>query len=171
MSFHIEIEPYQGIEARDPDDTTVSEAIESVYRGGAAVRIHMSPRAWSRLPLSGGISDIYDDIIRMLECLEQGLYPFKISFLCSTFTAIWRFFEANGVLTIRTSWTAVDGRFDEREVRDAQFNDAVTQLVVEKKAFVAEWQKLASQIKRDLTSAGYDEHLDGFEYLKSIDAA
>jgi hypothetical protein len=169
MSFRIEMEPCRGLEARDPEDTTTSEAIESVYRAGPAVCIHMGPRTWARLPVSGGISDIYNDIIRILERLGLGVYPFEISFLCSSFTARWRFSESNGVLTIGTSWTAVDGRFNGREVRDAQFNDAVSRFVVEKQAFVAEWRKLARQLKRDLLSAGYGGRLNDLGYLESLD--
>lgn len=169
MSFRIEIEPYQELGVRDPEDTTTSEAIESVYSGGPAACIHISPRTWARLPVSGGISDIYNDMIRMLERLELGVYPFEISFLCSSFTAIWRFFESNGVLTIRTSWTTVNGSSNGCEVRDAQFNDVVSQIVVEKAAFAAEWRSLARQLKRDLLSAGYGGHLTDFEYLELLD--
>lgn len=169
MSFRIEIESYRELRDRDPEDTTTSEAIESVYGGGPAVRIHMAPRTWARLPVSGGISDIYNDMTRMLERLELGGDPFEVSFLCSSFTAIWRFFESKGVLTIRTSWTVVDGSSNGCEVRDARFNDVVSQFEVEKDAFVAEWRKLAMQLKRDLLSAGYDSRLEDFEYLESLD--
>lgn len=169
MSFRIEIEPYRELGVWDPEDTTTSEAIESVYRGGPAVCIHMGPRTWARLPVSGGVSDIYNDIIRMLERLELGAYPFEISFLCSSFTALWRFFESNDVLTIRTSWTAVNGSSNGCEFRDAQFNDVVSQIVVEKAAFVAEWRSLARQLKRDLLSAGYGGRLNDFECLELLD--
>lgn len=166
MDFQIEIEPYQRLDSMDPEDTTASEAIETLYRSGPAVRIHMGPRTWATLRVSGGVSDIFNDIIRMLKRLDQGVYPFEVSFLCSSFTAIWKFSESNGVLTIKTLWTAVVGMANGSEVRGAQFNDAVTQLVVEKKAFVAEWRKLVAQISRDLSSAGYGGRLDDFDCLE-----
>lgn len=169
MTFRIEMEPYQGLDVMDPEDTTTSEAIESVYRAGPAVRIHMGPRTWSRLPVSGGVSDILNDTIRMLKRIEIGGYPFDVSFLCNSFTAIWRFSESNGILTIKTLWTAAVGMSNGREVRDAQFNDAVTQIVVDKEAFVAEWRKLLKQVKCDLLSAGYGGRLDDFEYLELLD--
>lgn len=169
MSFRIEIEPYRELGVREPEYTTTSEAIESIYSGGPAVYIHMGPRTWARLPVSGGISDIYSYMIRMLERLELGVYPFEISFLCSSFTAIWRFFESNGVLTIRTSWTTVDGSSNDCEVRDAQFNNVISQIAVKKAAFVAEWRSLARQLKCDLLSVGYGGHLNDFEYLELLD--
>ncbi len=169
MCFLIEIEPHQGLEARDPEDSTVSEAIETAYRAGPAVRVHMATGAWASLPVSGGVSDIYDDIVRMLKGLELGVYPFEASFLCSSFTAVWRFTESNGVLTIRTLWTAVDGTSDGHKTRAARFNNTVAQVVVEKQKFVAEWRSLLAQIKRGLLSVGYGNYLDNFDYLERLD--
>jgi hypothetical protein len=168
MDFLIEMEPYERLDVRDPEDSTTSEAIESVYRAGPAVRIHMAPQTWATLPVEGGVSDIYSDLVRMLKNLEMGVYPFEITFLCSCFTAIWRFSDSNGVLTIRTSWTAVNGVSNGREIRHANFNDEVSQFVVEKETFVAEWRNLLGQIKCELLSAGYDSSLDNFEYLEQL---
>jgi hypothetical protein len=169
MYFLIDVEPYQRLDVRDPEDSTVSEAIESVYRAGPAVRIHMAPGTWIRLPMSGGVSDIYNDVIRMLRNLEQGVYPFEITFLCSSFTAIWRFSESTGVLAIGTSWSAVDGTSNGSEIRDACFNHAISQIVVQKQKFVTEWQKLLTTIKHDLLYAGYGSNLGNFEYLEQFD--
>ena len=168
MSFRIEVEQYRALGARDPEDTTTTEAIESVYSGGPEVRLIMGPQAWVRLPMSGGISDIYKSIVRMLEYIEAGVYPFEISFLSSSFTAKWLISESSGILTIKTVWIVVDGYFNGRRIRDARFSDAVSRIVVEKAAFVAEWQNLAKRVKGDLLSAGYGDDLGGFEYLRTL---
>ncbi len=133
------------------------------------MRLHVGPQTWARLPISGGISDIYKSIVTMLESIERGVYPFEISFLCSSFTARWSLSESNGVLNIRTAWTAVNGYSNGREIGNAQFNDVAPRIVVERATFVAEWQDLARRLKRDLLSAGYDDRLGGFEYLKSLE--
>ena len=128
----------------------------------------MAAQTWVRLPVGVGVSDIYDDLVWMLKKLELGVDAFEVQFLCHCFTAIWRFSDSNGVLTIRTSWTAVIGISNGREIRDAYFNDEVSQFVVEKMTFVAEWRKLLGQIKCDLLSAGYDSSLGDFEYLEQL---
>ena len=173
MSFRIEMEPYKTLGVRDPEDTTVSEAIESVYRPGPAVRgpkirIHLTRQTWVTVPVEGGVSDIYNDLVWMLKKLEQGVDPLEVRFLCSCFTAIWRFSESNGALTIRTSWTSVIGTSNGCEIRDAHFNNDVSQFVVNKKTFVAEWRRLLGRIKCDLLRAGYDSRLDNFEYLEQV---
>ena len=80
MNFRIEIEPYQGLEAMDPEDTTTSEAIETVYRWGPAVHMHFGPQIWATLSISGEVSDIYNDIRYMLKSLALGRYPFERAF-------------------------------------------------------------------------------------------
>ncbi|MGC4064585.1 MAG: hypothetical protein QM784_08065 [Polyangiaceae bacterium] len=102
----------------------------------------MTNRAFARLTVGGGISDIYNDVVWMLKRLELGPCPFEVSFLCSCFTATWRIGEVSGILTIGASWSAVVGRINGIEVEERYFNDALPQFTVEKKAFVAEWHKL-----------------------------
>lgn len=168
MHFSIDTEACNELGSKDPEDSTTSEAIESAYRHGSAVRINFGEQTWARLPVSGGVSDIYDDIIRMLKRLEVDAYPFELSFLCSCFTAIWRFSASNGSLTIDMRWTAVDGTARGCVVRNSRFNDVASQLVVDKQVFISAWRTLLSQLKRDLLSVGYDRHLDNFEYLDSL---
>jgi hypothetical protein len=168
MSFRIEIESFHTQTDYDPEDTTVSEAIETVYREGPGVRIHMGPGTWVSLPTYGGISDIYSYIVRMLTRIEVGVYPFDIYFLSSGFTTIWSFHESAGILTILISWTAVNGVFNGRSVMNAQFNDVVPQLVIEKELFVNEWQGLLRKVKCNLLSAGYANRLSDFEYMASL---
>jgi hypothetical protein len=169
MTFRIEIEPNGRLEAKDHEDTTTAEAIETVYREGPVVHIHMGSRAYARLTIGGGISDIYNDIVWMLKRLELGPCPFEVSFLCSCFTATWRIGEASGVLAIGTSWSAVVGRVDGIEVDERQFNDALPQFTVEKQSFVAEWHRLLRKLKHDLLSAGYGGWLENFQYLDRLD--
>jgi hypothetical protein len=169
MIFRIEIEPNGRLEAIDPEDTTTAEAIETVYREGPAVYIHMGDRACARLTVGGGISDIYNDVVRMLKRLELDSSPFEVSFLCSCFTAIWRINEVSGVLTIGASWSAVVGSVNGVEVEERHFNDVLPCFTVEKKEFVAEWHKLLRKVKCDLLSVGYDGRLENFEYLERLD--
>lgn len=168
MPFSIDTESSQSLQPMDPEDSTTSEAIESVYGHGSAVRIHFGEKAFARLPFSGGVSDIYDDVVRMLKRLTGGNDPFSISFLCSCFTTIWRFSESTELLTIEMRWTAVDGNFENRDVRNARFNEVASHLVVEKGEFVSAWHALLSQVRADLLKAGYDGRLANFEYLDSL---
>jgi hypothetical protein len=104
----------------------------------------------------------------MLTRIEVGVYPFDIYFLSSGFTTIWSFHESAGILTILISWTAVNGVFNGRSVMNAQFNDVVPQLVIEKELFVNEWQGLLRKVKCNLLSAGYANRLSDFEYMASL---
>jgi hypothetical protein len=167
MPFSIHTEPSPRLEPMDPEDSTISEAIESVYGHGSAVRLHFGEKASARLPLSGGVSDIYDDVVRMLKRLEVGSDPFNISFLCSCFTTIWRF-SGSELLTIDMRWTAVDGTFESRDFSNARFNEVANRLVVERDEFVSAWHALLSQLRADLLKAGYDGRLANFEYLDSL---
>jgi hypothetical protein len=168
MPFSIDIESAQELQRLDPGDSTTSEAIESIYGHGSAIRINFGENAVARLPMAGGVSDIYNDIIRMLNRLDLDIYPFQISFLCSCFTAIWSFSAPTELLTIKMRWTAIDGMFQDREFRNERFNDVAGQLVVDKKVFISSWHSLLLQIKRDLLSAGYTRQLENFEYLNSL---
>jgi hypothetical protein len=159
VPFRIEIMPYRRLRERDPEDSTVSEAIETLYVEGPEVLLHfsVSTRAWLRM--SGGVSDIYKDIVWMLKTLEAGTFPFEQSFLCSYFTAVWTFSETKGLLEVETAWTSVRGYSGSELVADWSFNDVVPSFVVDKAAFVAEWLTLLDVIHRDLRATGYADLL------------
>lgn len=161
--FRVELHRSEALRPRDPDDSTVAEAIESIYPHEAFVRIRLTVDASVQLPVSGGVSDIYNDLATMLTRLEIGDVPFDTSFLCSCFTAKWSVSEsAGGELHVRTSWTSVIGDHDGREIRDAAFNEIVPQLVVRKDEFIDAWRGLLSTLERDLLAAGYGSELAGF---------
>lgn len=170
MSFRIEIDPLRELGALDPDDTTISEAIESVYcRSDQVVRIYMGAGAWAELPVWGGVSDVFGDVVGMLRRLELGADLVDVSFLCSCFSAVWQISESRGVLSVRTAWTEVVGMLDGRRVSSAQFGQVVARFDVDKGVFVAEWRKLLGRIVHGLLLAGYGGRLDGLERLRSTE--
>jgi len=149
---------------RDKEDTTVSEAISTIYKSDEDWMLTIY---WfeHELLLDGiMIGDIYNDLIKMLQSLQANEQVFTVSFLDSGFTAIWNIELENDQLTIDARWTTVTSK-------DPQTREKIRKLPVlrlQKNDFVDNWNRLLSIVKEDLLSTGYSNQLKGFEYLDSL---
>ncbi|EGI1937926.1 hypothetical protein K7N57_000722 [Salmonella enterica] len=147
----------------DEEDTTVSEAIDSIYVEYTHDIVFKWNNHETRLDRKGDISEIYNDIILMLKLLsDKNNKKFSISFLSSTFTAIWDFSIDMDMLSIRAKWITVSFLND----RD---DEGLYVLNIPVNVFISEWNKLLRIIRDDLIKCGYDESLEGFSYLECIE--
>jgi hypothetical protein len=148
----------------DKEDTTVSEAISTIYRQDDDWMLTIN---WfdHELFLDGSmIGDIYNDIVKMLRAIEANESGFTIFFLDSGFTVAWNIEVENEELMIDASWTSVVSE-------DSQILEKLRKLPtlrIQKSEFFASWSRLLSIIKEDLSASGYSNRLKGFEYLDSL---
>ena len=147
----------------DYDDETVAEAIHSTYPDYS----YDISLWWNDfvIPLDrrGDISEMYNDIIFMLNALKRNEKELSISFLSSTFTAKWYIQVESENLRILPKWITIE--FSNHQPCD---NKEGTILIVPTLEFINEWNNLLRIIKNDLIKVGYSENLEGFNYLKTL---
>ena len=149
---------------RDKEDTTVSEAISTIYKSDEDWMLTIYWFEYELLLDGIMIGDIYNDLVKMLKSLQANEQVFTVSFLDSGFTAIWNIELENDQLTIDARWTTVTSK-------DPQTSEKLRKLPVlrlQKNDFVDNWNRLLSIVKEDLLSTGYSNQLKGFEYLDSL---
>lgn len=161
--FRIKINNEVSLGKIDYDDETVCEAIHSTYP-----EYHYDiSLIWNdfviQLDRRGDISEMYNDIIRMLNALKRNEKDFSISFLSSTFTAQWSIHVESENLRILPKWITVS--FSDLQPYDNQQNSI---LIVPTVEFINEWNNLLKIIKDDLIKVGYNENLEDFYYLKTL---
>ncbi|MET3035877.1 hypothetical protein ABXT08_07245 [Chryseobacterium sp. NRRL B-14859] len=150
----------------DFEDITVSEAISTIYNYSKDFIIFINWNGF-KLPIDGvGFSQIYNDIIIMLEELEEGC-DFSVNFLDSGFTAIWKFTTKGHFIDVEAEWVDIASYGYEKTTIE-ELEKVSNVITVNKREFIKEWNSLLKIIKDDLINAGYDETLDGFEYLKAL---
>lgn len=149
----------------DSEDTTVSEAIYTIYLDYS----DSFTLNWNNylVPLSkkGDLSEIYNDIIKMLVLIKTNKEKeFYINFLSSTFTAKWDFtLYKSEQIRINAKWNS-NSIFSNKIINEIDPN--LYQVLVNKTHFVNEWDNLLRNLKRDLKAVGYTDSLDGFSYLQ-----
>lgn len=147
----------------DPDDETVSEAIFSTYSDYTYDILLMWNELVIPLDRRGDLSEIYNDIVFMLDSLKKNKRDFIVSFLSSTFTAKWHIQFEGEFLKISPKWITVT--FSGKQPSD---NQKMNRLLVRKIDFINEWNALLKVIKQDLTRVGYNKNLKGFDYLNTL---
>lgn len=162
--FSIEVLDDFVLGEKDEEDISVSEAIESIY----VEYTHDIVLNWNehitRLDRKGDISEMYNDIIRMLNALtDRNKKSFSVSFLSSTFTAIWDFVIDANMLNIKAKWITVSFLDD-----SSGDSDNLYSLNIPIDIFISEWNKLLLILRNDLVKCGYNESLEGFSYLKNL---
>ncbi|MFZ4929414.1 hypothetical protein [Chryseobacterium sp. Mn2064] len=166
--FKIEFNTTTELGEIDTEDTSVSEAIWSIHPYyDNDVFIHWKDYQ-IELDKRGTISDIYNDLIYLLDELNAGNTQFTSSFLCSGFTAYWHFRVEKNRITISPQFFEVaikhnDGYLDMKEIRQLDLN-----IEIGFDHFISEWNNLLKSIKDDLLKVGYTEDLENFEYLKNL---
>ncbi|MGH1517939.1 hypothetical protein [Chryseobacterium sp. JK1] len=166
--FKIEFNTTTELGKIDTEDTSVGEAIWTIhpyYENDVFIQ-------WKgyqiELDKRGTISDIYNDLIYLLDELQAGNPQFTISFLCSGFTAYWHFRVEKNVITIHPQFFEVaikrnDDYLDMKEIRQLDLD-----IEIGFDHFISEWNKLLKSIKDDLLKVGYTEDLENFEYLRNL---
>ncbi|AYN04403.1 hypothetical protein [Flavobacterium sp. 140616W15] len=155
----------------DEDDETVGEAIESSF-GNYDTDVFIYWNSYIiYLNKKCDISDIYNDIIKMILCLkENNTENIAINFLSSNFTAKWDFSIKKDFIAVTPRWINVSLEYEGKMI-DIQDLHSIREdiiLNIDIKSFIDEWNNLLLNIKKHLISIGYNNNLEGFEYLESI---
>ena len=151
----------------DLEDQDTSEAIYSIYKADYDFMIFI---CWNgfHIPMDGSsLSQIYNDVVDMLEFIAMGEQDFWISFLDTGFTAVWYFSVKNEEIKIKAEWTDIAPyHYENRRVENLrEVSDIV---MINKNSFINEWNNLLRIVKNDLVSVGYDNHLERFDYLNNL---
>lgn len=151
----------------DREDSTVSEAIYTIYPDYS----DSFTLNWNKylIPLSkkGDLSEIYNDLVNILTLIKtDNAKAFYINFLSSTFTAKWNFiiYKTDQII-INAKWYS-NSIFRNRIITAS--DPDLYQVLVNKHHFVKAWDTLLRNLKRDLKTVGYTNRLDGYNYLDSL---
>lgn len=148
--FKMEIERPVNLGCFDPDDTTLSEAIYSIYSDvGGYVTLN-----WNGCDLSisfNALSEMCKDIVDMLKRINVGK-SFIQNFLCSEFTAEWDIQVSDENLKIKAKWTDVA----ERNVSEKKLRDVSNIINVNRENFINTWTGLLDIVEYDLKKMGYE---------------
>ncbi|MGE8512462.1 MAG: hypothetical protein ACN6N7_07145 [Chryseobacterium culicis] len=152
----------------DPEAQDTSEAIYTIYKADYDFMIFI---CWNgfHIPVDGSsLSQIYSDVVNMLEFIKIGEHDFWVSFLGSCFTAVWYFSIKNEEIEIKAEWTDIAPyHYENRRVENLrEVSDVV---IINKNNFINEWDNILRMIKNDLLSVGYNSRLEGFYYLNDLD--
>jgi len=147
----------------DDDDETVAEAIYSTYSDYT----YDISLVWNNfiIPLDrrGDISEMYNDIVLMLNALKRNESAVSVSFFSSMFTAKWCIHVEDENLEISPKWITVS--FSGQQPCGNEKSNALAVPIVD---FINEWDDLLRVIKDDLMKVGYGEDLEGFYYLTTL---
>jgi hypothetical protein len=164
--FFIEITRPVKLGIKDPEDTTVSEAIESIYsNAGRMINMHWNDFV---IPLFGySLGDIYYNIINILNDIKSGKSFFTENFLDAVFTAKWVCEIRNDMIKITAHWTTI-ANLEKEDITIDKLKQVSNVVLVDLEEFTSGWKKLLRIIKEDLITVGYDNTLEGFEYLEKL---
>lgn len=165
--FEIVTEGKSSLRNFDLEDSTVAEAISTVYKNDDVFKIYLNWNGFY-IPLDGvSFSNIYNDVIHMLESIEMGEIKFSNTFLDSCFTAKWESELINNNIKITAFWTDI-ASYGKENTTVEKLREVSNTVLVSQQDFVTNWKNLLRVIKEDLIRAGYDSALDGFEYLDRL---
>lgn len=133
----------------DSEDSTVSEAIYSIYpiQDGTIVL------NWNGCEINlalNSLSDFYTDIVNMLESISLNK-PFTQYFLCSAFTAEWLFDFQDNELKITAHWISIGGG----EATERKLHKVPNVIFIKRNLFISLWDNLLQTVMSDLYIKGY----------------
>lgn len=147
-------------------DSSVSEALNTIYTHDYDFMIFINWNGFN-IPMDGvGFSQIYSDIIMMLEELEEE-YNFSINFLDTGFTAVWNFTTEGDFLKVEAEWVDI-ASYGYENTTVEELEKVSNIVTINKSKFMNEWNSLLKIVKTDLLKAGYKNTLEGFEYLEAL---
>jgi len=159
--FKIEISERESYLKRDIEDSSISEALETIYQGNANFDI-----IWNKITIHVSLDSdmcmIIFDIKRMFKELKKNKTEgtFTISWGSPSFFTQWDFEVKEKILIIDSYWTTVNGNMNSLRKPNNK------KIIVDKDYFLEEWRKVLSVIKEDLLKAGYNEtNIEDFQFL------
>jgi hypothetical protein len=164
--FYIEILRPAYLGEKDSEDSTVAEAIETIYsNAGRMITIH-----WNgfNIPLFGSsVSDIFYNAISILRSIEMKKKYFTENFLSPVFTTRWFFDINDDCVKITAEWITI-ANLESENITIDKLNEVSNIVEVGVQQFVDMWKNFLSVIKSDLLTVGYGYELSGFEFLKKL---
>lgn len=152
-AFKLLLPPHVELCEIDPEDSTLSEALQTIYANSTRDLLQMH---WNghilKLGLNAEIADIIGDIIKMMQGLQKR-EAFTIYWGSSSFFATWKFSVDGEALTVHSDWTSIRGPKENLE----ELRKVSNTVTVRRGDFTQEWMPLLRMIKDDLTRAGYTE--------------
>lgn len=166
MNFKLLISNPSHLLHRDEKDTTVSEALQTIYPYTKESSVYMYWNGYIlELYLCAEISDVFKDILRMVDSLKNKEAT-SISWGSDVFFGTWDCCYCKQNIKIKASWTSLRGGSETLK----QLNMVSNELIIDIDLFLKEWLKLLTQIKKDLKKMGYSKNnLDDFYLLESPD--
>ncbi len=166
--FDLQFNQQRVLNKRDVDDTTISEAISSIYECyDNDLKIIWNDLSFV-LDFNSDISIIFNDLLYMIEDLNNNLSEFNTTFLSSSFTAKWSFKRNLDNLTVTPSiyqgHVLKNGEFFEQS--DLESIDSLLQ--TNATDFIMPWIKLVKVLKSDILTAGYPMSIDGMELINKV---
>lgn len=152
VEFEIIINPNFRIGIRDPEDTTISEALDN-----RQVNTQYFTMKWNNISLSINygtqIAEGISDVIKMLETIKNREERFVVTFPSQAFFETW-------ICKIEKCDINID--WDSR--------DDYGSITVKTDLFIKEWLKLLHQLRQVLVETGYnDANLMDFYLLKNLE--
>ncbi len=167
-NIKIESKKQKEFTSLDEEDETVSEAIETIYESYKPDVKITYKNYILYLSKKGDISDIFDGIIEVLSEIEKGKDQVSYNYLSSSFTVKMDIKIEQGCLIIQPTWYVANIEKDGCKIISEDFHLINKEIRISKVSFLNEWNKLLLEIKHDLTKAGYNNQLNGFNYLNNL---
>lgn len=165
--FEIITKGKSSLKALDLEDSDTKEAIGTVYYNDYNFKIFINWNGFL-IPMDGtSFSQIYNDVVLMLELIEFDEKEFSINFLDSCFTVIWSFSVEKDMLKIEAKWVNI-APYGYENTTVEELEKVSNIVVINKNEFINEWDNLLRIVKDDLLNTGYNDDLEGFEYLKKL---
>lgn len=163
IEFIIQASCPRALTAHEPDDESLSDAIQTVFPLATERAILMWNRICVPLSYKYDISELADDILRLLESmLAGGRGALVVEWPSSSFAAKWTITWTDATTAIQAEWTSVSAGIESVLASRGHIE-------VPTREFLAEWRSLLVVVERALAGAGYTEaQLVGLEQLRRV---
>lgn len=143
---------------RDEADTSIVEAIQTIYYNKDTWIATMNWNGYAIALFDGAISYLYADLLRIIGLIKSGQEMFENNFLDASFTARWEFQLRDNYVHIRASWFDITPVANKNETLK-NINSVPDTLVMNKDKFIAALQLLINKVNSDLLTAGYPKEM------------
>ncbi len=143
----------------DPEDESVSDAIQTAFP--LETESAILSWNWVYVPLSYkyDLSMMVECVVELVGELDANVAGRKtIQWPSNTFASTWQLEWSDGVVTIHSEWLSVVGGSESALT-------AVSAVVMDCSAFLAEWKRPLEVVVAALVSAGYTSELRGMDQL------
>lgn len=152
VEFEIIINPNFKIGMRDPEDTTISEALDNRHVNSQHFTMKWHDTSL-RINYGTQIADGISDVVRMLEAIKKREGRFVVTFPSQAFFETW--ICKIEKCDININWDSRDG---------------YQSITMKTDLFIKEWLKLLEQLRQVLIEAGYNgTNLEDFDLLENLE--